>query len=119
MAQKVLLELSTDKADRPVIKIGDAHYEMKTSDDLGLKEDAEFRSLLSAFTEAEPGRDWEKLRSTLDSMVRAIVIGLPEDVLAKLSDSKKLKIVQVFTTEVKAELALASGAGKEPALAAA
>ena len=102
MARETLLELSTDAPERAVIKIDGKPYELRACDDLGLKEDAAFRSLNKAFLDAQPGQDWQRLAVLLGSMVQSIVIGLPNEVLEKLSDAKKLKIIEVFTKEVAA-----------------
>lgn len=101
MAQ-TLLELTTDAPERAIIKIDGKPYELRSGDDLGLKEDAEFRRLVRSFSDAQPGEDWQKLALTLDSMVGAVVLDLPVEVLAKLSDGKKLKIIEAFTKEVGA-----------------
>lgn len=108
MAQKTLLELSTDAPERAVIRIDGKTYELRGRDDLGLKEDAEFRRMAKAFGDTQPDGDWQKLAGALDSMVGVIVLGISAEVLAKLSDVKKLKIVEAFTKEVAANRPAAS-----------
>lgn len=100
MAQKMLMELTTDVPDRAKIKIDEVAYEIKSREDFGLKQDAEFRGVMADFTDAQPKGDWQRMAEMLDRMVRFVVIGIPDDVLAKLSDAKKLKIIEVFTKEV-------------------
>lgn len=100
MAHKTLLELDTAAPERAVIKIDGNAYELRSIDDLGLKEDAEFRGTLREFNDAQPGQDWGKMAGLLDRMLQSIVLGLPQDVLARLSDGKKLKIIEVFIKEV-------------------
>lgn len=100
MAQKMLMELTTGVFDRAKIKIDEVVYEIKSREDLGLKQDAEFRGVMAEFADAQPKNDWQRMAELLDRMVRFVVIGIPDDVLAKLSDAKKLKIIEVFTKEV-------------------
>lgn len=101
MAQKTLLDITTETPERACIKIDGAVYELRTKDDLGLREDAEFRAMHEAFEKSEASKDWKEMAAVLDRMILGAVIGLPVEVLAKLSDPKKLKIVQAFTTEVR------------------
>lgn len=110
MAPKTLLELTTDAPERSAIKVDGKTYELRSRDDLGLKEDAEFRRLMKEFADAQPGQDWEKMASFLNSMVKTVVIDIPDEVLAKLSDGKKLKIIEAFTQEVGASRPPASPA---------
>lgn len=100
MAQNTLLELTTDAPERSVITIDGKPYELRARDDLGLKEDAAFRYLTKEFADAQPGQDWQKLATLLGTMVQSVVIGMPNEILEKLSDAKKLKIIEVFTKEV-------------------
>ena len=100
MARKTLMELTTDVPERPQIKIDATVYEMKSREDLGLRQDAEFRGVVAEFSAAQPSGDWQRMASLLDAMVKFAVIGITDDVLAKLSDAKKLKIVEVFTKEI-------------------
>lgn len=100
MAQRTLLELDTEAPERAVIKIDGVSYEMRSRDDLGLKEDAEFRRMMKSFSDSQPGEDWEKMAKLLEEMVTSIVIGLPLTVNVNLSDAKKLKIIEAFTKEV-------------------
>lgn len=102
MAREVLLELTTEAPDRATVKIDGKEYEFRCREDLGLKEDAQFRRLAKDFAEAEPTLDWEKMSGLLESMVRIVVIGMPDEVLAKLNDIKRLKIVEAFRKEVAA-----------------
>lgn len=106
MAQKMLLDITTEAPERAMIKIDGAVYELRSRDDLGLKEDAEFRALHEAFENSEKSKDWQEMAGVLDRMVTGAVIGMPPDVLAKLSDPKKLKIIQAFTTEVRSGRAI-------------
>lgn len=105
MAQKTLLDITTEAPDRACIKVDGTSYEMKCREDLGLKEDAEFAELHDAF---KVSKDWKEMSGLLDRMVLGVVIGLPPETLAKLSDKKKVLIVQAFTTEVRNGLAAAS-----------
>lgn len=100
MAPNTLLELTTDAPERAVIKIDGKPYELLSRDDLGLKEDAEFRRLVKEFSDEQTGKDWQKMDVLLGSMVKSIVINIPNEVLEKLSDAKKLKIIEAFTKEV-------------------
>ncbi len=115
MAQKTLLELTTQEAERAIIKIDNAAYELRCREDLGLKEDTEFTAMYNEFEDASKAKDWRLMAAILDRMVQGVVIGMPADVLAKLNDIKKLKIVQAFTKEVGASHPQTS---KEPAMAA-
>ena len=99
MAQKTLLELTTEAPERACIKIDGVIYDLKCREDLGLREDAEFAELHEAF---KSSKDWKEMSRLLDRMVLGVVINLPEETLFKLNDKKKLQIVQAFTTEVAA-----------------
>lgn len=114
MAQKTLLELTTDAPERAIIKVDAKSYELRSRDDLGLKEDAEFNALHSEFSAATEAKDWNALSPLLDRMVAGVVLGIPLEVLAKLSDAKKLQIVQAFTREVGALRPPASVQAAEP-----
>lgn len=100
MAQRTLLELSTEAPERSVIKIDDKLYELRSREDLGLREDAEFSGMMEDFKTAQDAKDWRQMSAVLDRMVQGVVMGMPPELLAKLNDAKKLKIVQAFTTEV-------------------
>ena len=100
MAQKMLMELSTDAPERAQIKIDGIPYYLKSREDLGLRQDAEFRGVVAEFSAVQSTGDWQKMASLLDTMGKFAVIDIPDDVLAKLSDTKKLKIVEVFTKEI-------------------
>ncbi len=108
MAQKMLLDITTEAPERACIKIDGAAYELRSRDDLGLKEDAEFRALHEEFEKTQTSKNWQEMAAVLDRMVLGAVIGLPVEVLVKLSDPKKLKIVQAFTTEVRSGRAATS-----------
>ncbi len=100
MAQKTLLELSTEAPERSCIKIDNNLYELKVREDLGLKEDAEFTGMYAEFQAAMDAKDWRSMGVVLDKMVQGVVLGVPADVLAKLNDQKKLQIVQAFIKEI-------------------
>lgn len=100
MAQKTLLELTTQAPERACIKIDEHLYELRSREDLGLKEDTEFTGMMADFEGASAAKDWRAMAAILDRMVMGIVIGLPAEILAQLNDTKKLKIVQAFTKEV-------------------
>lgn len=100
MAQRTLLELDTSAPTRPLIKIDGVEYQLKVQDDLGLKEEAELQRMRKAFVEIESGQDSSELANHLKRMVKILLIDLPDDVLDRLSDAKKLKIVSAFTQEV-------------------
>jgi|CXWL01.1.fsa_nt_gi hypothetical protein len=104
MAQKTLLELTTEAPERACIRIDDNLYQLRSREDLGLKEDAEFSGMMTDFEVASNAKDWRQMAAVLDRMVQGVVIDMPAEVLAKLNDTKKLKIVQAFTTEVGSRL---------------
>lgn len=115
MAQKTLLELSTEAPERSVIKVDSKSYELRAREDLGLKEDAEFNALHTEFAQATEKKEWTALAPLLDRMVTGVVIGMEPEVLAKLSDAKKLKIVQAFIKEIgEVRLPISSEAQAEP-----
>lgn len=108
MARKTLLELTTDAPTRALIKIDDKTYELRSADDMGLKEQTELQKMNALVTDADTQKDWAAMSRVLDEMVHIVVFGIPDEVLAKLSDSKKLKIVEAFMQEVRGSRALPS-----------
>lgn len=100
MAQKTLLELDTAAPTRPLIKIDGIEYQLKVQDDLGLREEAELQRMRKSFAEIESGENSAELANNLRRMVKILLIDLPDEVLDRLSDSKKLRIVSAFIQEV-------------------
>lgn len=99
MAQKTLLELTTNEPTRAVIKIDGKNYELRAPEDFGLKEDAEHKRTMKLLADAGPNQDWQKMAEALNTMLRAVVIDIPEELVNKLKDNQKMAIIQAFTTE--------------------
>jgi hypothetical protein len=110
MAQKALLELTTDAPERATIKVDGKEYQLRAREDLGLKEDAEFRRTMKEFGDGGPDTDWPKMARLLDGLVRTAVLDIPDEVLAKLKDVQKVRIVEAFTKEVVSSRQAASAA---------
>ncbi|MDD5302033.1 MAG: hypothetical protein PHS14_02905 [Elusimicrobia bacterium] len=102
----VLLELSTEKEERPTIKVDGSHYELRAREDFNLSEDAEFASLVKDFTGSSPERDAAKMVGFLDRIIKLAVAGISDEVLAKLSDTKKVMILGAFNKEAASRRAL-------------
>lgn len=96
MAPRTLLELSTDEPARPHITINRKAFALKVSDDLGLREDAEYRAAANDLGEEV---DHEKRIAALDRMVRMLVIGIDDATIALLKDKQKIAIINAFAEE--------------------
>jgi hypothetical protein len=104
--KKLLLDLSTE-TDRDTIKIDGAEYEIRAMDEFGIQDIAGFQAIgkkLQAAGNDPLGKDnGAGLVKSIDEMIDKIVVSLPPDIKAKLTDWHKVKIIQVFADAANPE----------------
>lgn len=104
---KPLLTLST-LVERPVVEIDGAAYEMIVPDDVSLLELARMQRMqakvqaISAKVESTEA-DVAAMAEQLEQLVAMILPELPGDVLARLSDVKRMAIISAFVDTVGAK----------------
>lgn len=98
------LSISTE-IKRPKINIDGAVFELRVSEDFGIRESAflqdagkRIKDLSNKPEMAE--EEAEKLAYLLDAVTRKIVIDLPDAVFEKLRDAHKIAIINTFTQAV-------------------
>ena len=105
-SNRIIASFSTDNL-RPIVIVDGVQYECRQRDDFGLREFVRLQSLKSKvyekmmiddeeLTEADVG-DIERL---LGEFVRLVLIDCPDAVHDKLADVQKLKIVELFNSEL-------------------
>ena len=94
------LSISTAAPKRKRISIDDAEYELATTDDLELKESLMLGQAGKRVQKCMSGEitdtGVEEIQTLLDKVVRRVVIGLPDEVFAKLRDGHKIAIMEAF-----------------------
>ena len=116
-----LLDLSTLAPTRPTIRIDNVNYQMHVMADFGAVDLFHVRRLgRSALKIQQMGddeytlADAEEFSTNLSMQVGMVIIDLPDDVLAKLTDPMKGSILEVFSgTAAAAEKAEAGEASRQ------
>jgi hypothetical protein len=99
-----ILDLST-LVERPTVRIDGVEYTMSVPEDLGLRDLTTVERLRNRVNkvmakEDVTDADVETVARALETMVRIILPELPGEVLARLSDVKRLAIVNAFRQAV-------------------
>jgi len=108
-----ILDLATLEDSRPPIRIDGVTYHLKSADELSLMDShwfgarAKELSVLSASNDAD---DMDGLELLLRTIVRRAVADVPDEVLARLSGSQNMAIVEVFTGLLMAKRISQAGA---------
>lgn len=92
-----ILDLSTLTEDRPPIRIDGVLYHLKAPDELTLLESHWFGARAAELTVLAEGDDMDALDQLVSTIARRAVADVPDKVLAKLSGSQLMAIVEVFT----------------------
>lgn len=107
MAKKeLLLDLET-LIERPTITIDKKPYEILSPEELSILDSQRFTSWgarieklsqeANDLAEDALKENAEELRALVDKVVRKVLVDVPDDILAKLKDAQKLRVVEVFT----------------------
>lgn len=113
------LDLTTETDERPIVRIDQIGYELRTSRDLTLQ-DFKFLERVSIrvgelLTKANLSKqESQELAGRLKEIV-ALALEAPADVLAKLTDIQRVSIFKVFTELLTPGLLLAVRAIQQPA----
>lgn len=108
-----ILDLATFEENRPPIRIDGVTYHLKSSDELSLMDSHWFGARakeMSILSDGNDGSDMEELELLLRSIVRRAVVDVPDAVLARLSGSQNMAIVEVFTGLLMAKRISQAGA---------
>lgn len=95
-----VLDIRTGEPERATITIDGEPYELNTEDDLQFKDTVFLGFVSNEIEEAQKSytdKRGEKLEQYLNKAVGLIVRGVPDEVVARLSDGQKLKVVEVFS----------------------
>ncbi|MDF1778733.1 MAG: hypothetical protein P1V13_22145 [Rhizobiaceae bacterium] len=95
--QEPLLDLNT-LIERPKIKIDGKTYEILSPDELSILDSQRFETWgrrIEALAKDEDKSD--ELDTLIDQVTGKILIGVPQDVWAKLSKGHKVRVIAVFT----------------------
>ena len=101
-----LLQLSTERPERPVIRIDDQEFELSVPDDFELEEFLQLSqagqeaSALMSGSERLTKEKVKHLTGLLNDVVKSAVRDLPDEVFAKLRTVQKFSIVNVFSSAV-------------------
>ncbi len=108
-----ILDLSTIEDDRPPIRIDGVIYHLKTADELSLMDSqwfgkrAEELKVLGASNDSD---DMDGLELLLRTIVKRAAADVPDEVLAQLSSTQNMAIVEVFTGLLMAKRISQAGA---------
>lgn len=109
-AQAPLLDLNT-LIERPKIAIDGVLHEMLSPDELSILDSQRFekwRQEIQALAKDEAKE--EELDALIGKVIDRVLVEVPDDVRAKLSNAHKLKIIAVFTGLLLGEQVGAAGA---------
>lgn len=90
-----ILNLSTTEFDRPTVLIDETAYEMRSPDELSV----ELQNKLQNIEDELKDRDDAELDEhdeNLGRRVMELMVGLPADVVAKLTPTQKMRIIGAF-----------------------
>lgn len=83
---------------RPTVEIDGTAYEIRSPDELSVLESRRFelwaKKIEAQETSEEPTAELDELA---DTITRQVLIGVPDDVMAKLTGQHKIAVVAVFT----------------------
>jgi len=95
MAHEPLLDLTT-LLDRPCIRIDGALYELRSAEELTLLESQQFTLWGKELEQLGAGGKTDELEALVRKVADAVTIKVPPAVMAKLSTSQLMNIVEVF-----------------------
>ena len=98
MAEKILT-LSTTEFVRPVVSIDGEEYQMRAPEELTVAMQRDISKTVTQDTESDEDI-FETQDGSLAMKVRVVMVGMPDEVLAKLSPFQKGQILRVFTQRV-------------------
>jgi hypothetical protein len=105
MAEKrenVVLDLSTETPDRPVIRIDGKDYHLAIADDFTFAEFTWLAREGSKFGDLWAAENTNgELEKQLDKLCRMAFHDIPDEVYEKLNDGQKLQVLNVFTEAVE------------------
>ncbi|MFZ5747902.1 MAG: hypothetical protein ACOY45_09640 [Pseudomonadota bacterium] len=97
MDEEPLLDLNT-LIRRPTVKIDDTLYELLSIDELSVIDNRRFALWAQQLDELQQGDALNpELEALVDTIARKAMVGVPEDVFARLSGTSKIAVVEVFT----------------------
>lgn len=105
-----ILDLSTLEDDRPPIRIDGVVYHLKCADELSLMDSHWFSARAEELSVLSAGNDMPALELLLRTIVKRAVVDATDEVLAKLSGSQNMAIVEVFTGLLMAKRISQAGA---------
>lgn len=105
---RILANFTTDSL-RPLVVIDSVRYEVKQRDDFGLRDFVRLQALKSQVYEKMirdvdgelTPDDVSDIEKQLREFVRLVMLECPDDVIDKLKDTQKLKIVELFNSELE------------------
>lgn len=97
MAETAILDLET-LIKRPTIRIDGKLYELRAPDELSVLDSQWLTTAGKRIEQLAAAGDPEgKLPELLEAVVRRILVDVPDDVLARLSEAHRMAICEVFT----------------------
>lgn len=103
--------------ERPRIRLNKVEYQLKHPDELSLVEYhllgnkwKQFRAIVEKSEDETSEADLNKAEQLVDEITRRVVMDAPEDVLAALTHSQRMKIGTFFTRRLLQEVPVAPAA---------
>lgn len=96
------LHISLDKPERAKVDIDGTEYEIATTDDLSFKQSAYMNYVGNRIQKIMNAEEWSdeggnELENLLDEATKLVLLGVPDDVFAKLRDTDKLRVINFFS----------------------
>jgi hypothetical protein len=112
MAHEPLLNLDT-LIVRPTIKVDGISYELLAADELSILDSQRLTNWgkeIEALASADDDAGAEKLRELVSRLSRKVLVNMPDDVFATLTEAHRVAIAQVFTGLLLARKIAVAGA---------
>ncbi|MFZ5749102.1 MAG: hypothetical protein ACOY45_15765 [Pseudomonadota bacterium] len=92
-----LLDLDT-LVDRPTVEIDGTRYEILSIDELSVLDNRRFSLWAQQLDQLQQGDAIDpELETLVDTIARKVLVGVPDDVFARLTGTNKIAVVEVFT----------------------
>jgi len=104
MAKKAILIIDDLAPDRELVTVFGKDYELLAYEDMGLVKYSKFLKKYAAIgDDAENAseleeKEFEAFESSLNEMVKTVLVDIPEDVVKRIPIEKKQKVVACFFT---------------------